>query len=104
MDTVDTRPAAGMRFYVLVWLGLLLIVAIEVLLTLRHSSTPRLLAMLLTLAVIEAGIAIVYFMHLRFERRLLFWSLIPALVFVLVMMNQIFPDAIRLMHQRSPSP
>ena len=37
-----------------------------------------------------------YFMHLRYERRTLFWSLIPALMFVFIMMNQFWSDAYRL--------
>jgi heme/copper-type cytochrome/quinol oxidase subunit 4 len=91
-----------MRMYVIVWLGLLLVVIAEVLLTLGHLSAGTLLASLLLLAVIEAGIAIMYFMHLRYEHRLLFWSLIPALVFVLIMMDHFWPDAVRLKRERVP--
>jgi cytochrome c oxidase subunit IV len=104
MSVVDSRPAPGIRFYLIVWVALLLIVAAEVIVTVEHPATPRLLTMLLILAVIEAGLALMYFMHLRFEPRRLFWTLIPALVFVLVMMNHFIPDALRLMHQRAPSP
>jgi hypothetical protein len=35
-------------------------------------------------------------MHLKYERPSLFWSLIPTVLFVLLMMNQIWPDAYRL--------
>ncbi len=37
-----------------------------------------------------------YFMHLRYERPSLFWSLIPGLIFVLLMMNHLWRDAHRL--------
>jgi len=56
-----------------------------------------LLASLLSLAVLEAGLGVMYFMHLRYERRALFWSLIPGLVFVLAMLNHLWPDAHRLL-------
>jgi cytochrome c oxidase subunit IV len=55
---------------------------------------------LLIFAFIEAYIAVMYFMHLKFERPSLVWSLILALVFVLFMMDHIWPDALRLEHLR----
>jgi caa(3)-type oxidase subunit IV len=98
-DTTSTQQP-GMRLYVMVWIGLVLIVAVEVALTLAHLPTGSLLAALLSLAVIEAGLGVMYFMHLKYERRALFWSLIPMLVFVLVMMNHLWPDAHRLLRMR----
>ena len=90
-----------MRLYVAVWLGLLLIVAAEVALTYAGLPTGTLLAALLVLALVEAGLGLMYFMHLKYERRTLFWSLIPALIFVFLMMNQFWSDAYRLrsLHQ-----
>jgi cytochrome c oxidase subunit 4 len=98
---MDTMPGPGMRLYVAVWLGLLLIVAAEVALTYAGLSTRTLLAALLVLALVEAGLGLMYFMHLKYERRTLFWSLIPALIFVFLMMNQFWSDAYRLrsLHQ-----
>ncbi len=95
-DTLEAAGVPGIRVYVIVWLGLLLIVAVEVALTFAHLSTAVLLAALLALAFLEAGLALMYFMHLKYERRLLFWSLIPGLIFVLVMLNQLWFDAVRL--------
>jgi cytochrome c oxidase subunit IV len=90
-----------MRLYVAIWLGLLLIVAAEVALTYAGLPPGTLLAALLALALMEAGLGLLYFMHLRYERRILFWSLIPALIFVFIMMNQFWSDAhrLRLLHQ-----
>ena len=98
---MDSTPGPGMRLYVAVWLGLLLIVAAEVALTYAGLSTRTLLAALLVLALVEAGLGLMYFMHLKYERRTLFWSLIPALIFVFLMMNQFWSDAYRLrsLHQ-----
>lgn len=83
--------------YVAVWIGLLLIVAVEVALTYAHLPAGTLVAALLALAVLEAGFGTMYFMHLKYERRALFWCLIPALIFVLLMMNQFWSDAHRLL-------
>jgi len=91
-----------MKRYVLVWAGLLAIVLAEVLVTFARPATLVLLALLLALAVIEAALGLLYFMHLRYERRILLWSLVPTLVIVFVLMGHFFPDAFRLMHQRAP--
>ena len=96
--------SVGMRRYVIVWLALVLIVAVEVLLTRAHLPTGTLLAALLSLALIEAGIGLLYFMHLKYERPILLWSVIITLVFVFVMLNQLWPDAMRLLHLRVPTP
>jgi cytochrome c oxidase subunit IV len=94
-------PTIGL--YVSVWLGLILIVGIETVLTYAHLSPVRLLASLLVLALIEAGIALRYFMHLKWEPPALAWTLIPAVVFALLMMNQIWADAYRLATMRFPA-
>jgi cytochrome c oxidase subunit IV len=100
MAATETKDAIGMKSYVAIWVGLLCIVGIEVFLTYRHLSTQRLLLFLLIFAFIEAGIAVLYFMHLKYERPSLFWSLIPALLFVLFLMDHFWPDALRLEHLR----
>ncbi len=98
---MGSSAGPGMRFYVAVWLGLLLILGAEVALTYAGLPAGTLLAALLALALVEAGLGVMYFMHLRYERRTLFWSLIPALIFVFIMMNQFWSDAhrLRMLHQ-----
>ena len=85
-----------MKSYVLVWIGLLLIAGMEVFMTYRGFSVHALLTVLLILAFFEAGIALLYFMHLRYDRPVLLWSFVVSIVFVLAMMNQIWPDAYRM--------
>jgi hypothetical protein len=91
-----------MQIYVMVWIGLICIVGAEVLLAYAHLRTPVLLAALLALAAIEALAALLFFMHLRYERATLFWTLVPALVFVFLLMDHIWPDAFRLAALRAP--
>ena len=92
----ESTYGPGMKVYVAVWIGLMLIVGVEVALTYAHLPVGRLLAALVALATLEAAIGVMYFMHLKYERPSLFWSLIPALVFVLVLMNHFWRDARRL--------
>jgi len=91
-----------MTGYISIWVGLLCIVGIETFLTTLQLSTHKLLFALLLLAFIEAGIALLYFMHLKYEKPNLFWSLVPAVIFVLFMMNHIWPDAYRMLNLRVP--
>jgi cytochrome c oxidase subunit 4 len=102
MPSTVSSPSPGMRFYVVLWAGLLGLVVVEVLLTYAHLRPLALTISLLALALIEAGVALMYFMHLKYERRILFWSLIPALVFVLVMFDHFWPDAFRVTSMRLP--
>ena len=102
MLSAESSPSPGMRFYLVLWAGLLGIVIVEVLLTYAGLSPLALTISLLALALIEAGVALMYFMHLKYERRILFWSLIPALIFVLVMFDHIWPDAFRVTSMRLP--
>ncbi len=99
---MTTAPASGpsVRTYLLVWVALLLIVLVEILVTYAHPRAGVQLAALLVLAIAEAGIALAYFMHLRYERAVLVWSLIPGVVFALLMLDQIWPDALRLITLR----
>jgi heme/copper-type cytochrome/quinol oxidase subunit 4 len=93
-----------MKRYVLVWLGLLAIVALEVILTIAHLRTGILLAGLLALAGIEAALGLMYFMHLRYERRSFALSLILAVLITVVLMDQFWFDAFRLLRQRLSAP
>jgi cytochrome c oxidase subunit 4 len=93
---MSTDQNRGIGKYVGIWIALLCIAGIEVFLTYRGFSTHQLLFALFVLAIIEAGIGLAYFMHLKYESPSLVWSLIPAVIFVLLMMNQIWPDAYRL--------
>lgn len=96
MSAMEAGHRPGPRLYLTVWIGLLAIVGVEVALTYAGLARGELLAALLALALLEAGLGVMYFMHLRYERRLLFWSLIPTLIFVLVMMNHLWRDAARM--------
>ena len=98
----ETNHEPGMKEYIAIWVGLLCIVGIEAFLTSMNLSTHGLLVSLLVLAFIEAGIGLLYFMHLRYEKPNLFWSLVPAVIFVLFMMNHIWPDAYRMLNLRVP--
>jgi len=85
-----------LKGYTAVWAGLVAIVAVEAVLAYAHLSTGTLLACLLALALLEAAIGLLYFMHLKFERPLLLWSIVPIMIFVFLFMDHFWPDALRV--------
>jgi cytochrome c oxidase subunit IV len=93
---MSTDQSSKIGKYVGIWFGLVCIAGIEVIFTYRGFSAAELLLALLILAIIEAGIGLAYFMHLKYESPSLVWTVIPFVIFVLLMMNQIWPDAYRV--------
>lgn len=93
---MSSKREPGMGFYVGIWIGVLIIVAIEVVLTYQHLPAKTLLAWLLCLAFIEASVAILYMMHLKYENRNFFWSLIPITLICLAALDYLWPDAYRI--------
>ena len=80
-----------------VWFSLLALTAIEVFLGYEQLELKLMLTLLMGLSIIKASLIIAYFMHLRYERRSLAWTLMPALIFVVGMLFVVFPDSIRVL-------
>jgi len=55
---------------------------------------------MLSVAVVQAILAVSFFMHLGSEKPTLRLALIPGTLFVLVMMNMIWADSYRLMSMK----
>ncbi len=88
------------RKYLPVYFTLLAIFLVEVFLSFQSFSTEKLVFILLFLALCSATLGLMYFMHLAEERRALFLTLIPAVIFVLLLMNIIWGDSVRLLHMK----
>ena len=97
---MSTASASGnvIRKYLPVYFVLIGIFLVEVFLSFRGLSTGTLVVILLFLAVCSASLGLMYFMHLADEKRGLFLTLIPATIFVLLMMNMFWSDSVRLLH------
>ncbi len=98
--TEHAHADTGTRIFMFVWGWLLALTIIETILAYQHMSLKVMLVVLMTLSVIKATLIIAYFMHLRYERVSLVWTLMPALIFVIVMMFMVFPDSLRLLAMR----
>jgi len=100
-QTTEHAQFEGSRkLFFTVWISLVALTGIEVLLAYQHLAIRAMLGLLMSLSVIKASLIISYFMHLRYERRSLVLTLMPALIFVICMMFVSFPDGIRLFEMR----
>jgi caa(3)-type oxidase subunit IV len=103
MTTNATAPSTSgnvIRKYLPVYFVLLVIFFVEVFLAFQHFSIGTLVVLLLLLAICSASLGLMYFMHLAQEHRNLMLTLIPVTIFVLLMMNMIWSDSVRLLHMR----
>ena len=86
-----------------VWVTLLVLTAAEVFLAYEQVPTMIMLTALIGLSVIKAALIIAWFMHLKFERLSLFFTLFPMLIFCILLMLIFLGDATRIPFMRPPA-
>ena len=94
------HEAGSKKLFLYVWSWLLGLTGIEVFLAYEQLGVKLMLTLLMGLSIIKATLIISYFMHLRYERRSLVLTLMPAMIFVIGMLFVFFPDSMRLLHMR----
>jgi len=99
MNTTD-RMSSRLTADIIVYICILALSGVQIVLAYQHAPGTQLLVRMLAVAVIQAALGVTYFMHLREEQRSLRLALIPATIFVLLMMNMIWSDSFRLEHMR----
>jgi len=97
---MSSNRELAMSSYVGIGIGLMVIVGIEVILTYQHLPTRTLLFSLLCLGGLEAFVAIMYLMQVKYEKPILFWTVFPATLFVFVFLCYLWPDAFRMFNMR----
>jgi heme/copper-type cytochrome/quinol oxidase subunit 4 len=93
-----SQQSSGMGSTFIVYGVILAIAVVQVVVAMSMGPS---LGRMLVLAVIQAYLAVMFFMHLRDEKPSLRLALIPGTLFVLVMMNMIWADSFRLSALRS---
>ena len=94
------QPVMGNRLVFSIWTWLLLLTGIEVFLAYEQLPLHLMLVLLMGISLVKAGLIMAYFMHLRFEKKSLVLSLIPALVIIASTLVVFFPDSLRLLNMR----
>ncbi|MGC2194525.1 MAG: cytochrome C oxidase subunit IV family protein [Terriglobales bacterium] len=97
MSTSSTTKDS-LKTDIVVYICILALSGVQVVLAYHHAQGSQLFVRMLAVALIQAGLGVMYFMHLRDEQRNLRFALIPATIFVMLMMNMIWSDSFRLLH------
>jgi cytochrome c oxidase subunit IV len=81
----------------MVYVGILVLAGVQIFVAYHSPGVIR----MLIIAAIQAFLAVMFFMHLRDEKSTLRLALIPATLFVLVLMNMVWADSFRVIQFRS---
>jgi cytochrome c oxidase subunit 4 len=87
--------AGSTKLFLAVLGGLLLLTLVEVVLAYFHVPLAIMLSILVGLSLIKAAMIMAWFMHLKYERMSLVFSLVPALVICICLLFIFFPDSFR---------
>jgi cytochrome c oxidase subunit 4 len=94
MNSSESRTEAGVRVYATVWAVLMLATAVTV--TAASLHVPRVaIIVCLGIAAFKSTLVLLYFMHLRYERRMVIKLAVPIAVIVLaIFIGLTFSDVI----------
>jgi len=98
--SAPTNTRDNLKTDITVYFVILALFAVQIALAYQNAHGAQLLARMLAVALIQAALGVMYFMHLRDEQRNLRLALIPVTIFVMLMMNMIWSDSFRLLHMR----
>jgi cytochrome c oxidase subunit IV len=97
----EAHAGASVGTNIAIWIGLVAITGLEVFLAYMALQPTLMLALLVVLSVVKAGLIMSFFMHLKYEKFSLVLLLIPATIFCICMMFIFFfPEAVRLLQMR----
>lgn len=96
-----THSEGTTKLYLWVWVYLLVLTGVEVFLAYERLNLHLMLVLLMGLSLVKAALIMAYFMHLRFEKIGLVYTLIPALVVCISLLAIFYPDSLRLLDLRA---
>lgn len=95
-----TGHAGGYRIYAITWFWLLVITILEVGVVLMRFPRVALAVLLVTMALMKAVLIAAYFMHLRFERLNLVYTVATPLLLGVILFCALVPDALNALRLR----
>lgn len=78
--------------YVAVWVWLVLLAGLSVVISLLPLSQPVTLLLIFEAAVIKALLVVMFFMHVKFEKGIIYSLIIVPLVFFGILLLVLFPE------------
>ncbi len=97
MASLETHGSGGMRRDLMIYIFLLVLAGIQFVIAYENISAGQMFARMLAVAIIEAGLALLFFMHLS-ENRGLRWFVLIFTVAVLLGLQYGWTDSFRLIN------
>ena len=89
--------SGGIGRYLLVYLGILILAGLQFVIAYQHIDGAQMFARMLFIAIAEAGLALMFFMHLWEEKRGLLLFIIVFTIFIIAAMQYSWPDSFRML-------
>jgi heme/copper-type cytochrome/quinol oxidase subunit 4 len=96
MTTAQESKPIGIGKDLVVYLCILALAAFQFVIAYQHIDASQMLVRMLLVALIEAGLALLFFMHLWAEKRGFLWCVVIFTVFVLLALQYGWTDSFRL--------
>jgi heme/copper-type cytochrome/quinol oxidase subunit 4 len=98
MTTVAEQKHEGIGKYVVVYLCILALAGLQFVIAYQNITASQMFRRMLSVALVEAGVAVLFFMHLWAEKRGFLLFVVIFTVFVLLTMQYGWTDSFRLVH------
>src|SRR5580693_7556280 len=95
MATAEVKKSSGIARDLVVYVSLLVLAAIQFVIAYQDISASQMLVRMLIVAIVEAGLALLFFMHL-WENRGLRWFVLIFTVAVILGLQYGWTDSFRL--------
>ena len=96
MTIVEAGKSAGMGKDLMVYVCLLALAGIQFAIAFQNIDTSQMLVRMLAVAIVEAGLAVMFFMHLWSEKRGFVLFVLVFTIFVLLTMQYGWTDSTRM--------
>jgi heme/copper-type cytochrome/quinol oxidase subunit 4 len=96
MTTVEAGKSGGMGKDLVVYLCLLALAGLQFAIAFQNIDTSQMLVRMLAVAIVEAGLAVMFFMHLWTEKRGFALFVLVFTIFVLLTMQYGWTDSTRM--------
>jgi heme/copper-type cytochrome/quinol oxidase subunit 4 len=98
MTMVEEHKREGMGKYLIVYLCILALAGLQFVIAYQDITASQMFRRMLSVAVVEAGTAVLFFMHLWSEKRGFLLFVVVFTIFVLLSMQFGWSDSFRLTH------
>jgi caa(3)-type oxidase subunit IV len=96
MTTAGEHRSGRMTQDLVVYVCILVLAAIQFVIAYQNIDGTRMFFRMLTVAIVEAALALLFFMHLWSEKRIFMWAAGIITVFVLLAMQYGWTDSFRI--------